>query len=142
MTHNHKHLYAKQSQCSLKELFMSTESGLTFIELIIAIIIIALIAIIAIPKLTSLSNTAEQAATTAVASALTAVNANNYGIRSMNKNAGMRISNCTDVIKLLQGTLPKNYSVKAAAVTRGDSVVCTINGPSNTKATFTASGIN
>lgn len=121
---------------------MSNESGLTLIELIIVIIIIALLAIIVIPKVTSLSNTADQAATTAVASALTAVNANNYSMRSMNKNTGMHISNCTDVVKLLQGTLPKNYSVKAANVTRGDSIACTVRGPNNTTATFTASGIN
>lgn len=121
---------------------MPTESGLTLIELIIAIIIVALLAIIVLPKVTSLSNTAEQAATTAVASALTAVNANNYSIRSMNKNTGMRVSNCTDVVKLLQGTFPKNYSVKAASVTRGDSIACTVKGPNNTSAAFTASGIN
>jgi len=119
------------------------QSGFTLIELVIVIAILGILSVIAIPKYISLSSDAQTAATNGVAAALSSANATNYAARSENSANGVAVTNCTNVSgALLGGALPTGYTITSGAVTSGNTVSCTLTGPSSTTATFSATGIN
>jgi len=119
------------------------QAGFTLIELVIVIVILGILAVMAIPKFISLSSDAQSAATNGVAAALASANSTNYAARSENSANGVAVSNCTGVAAaLLGGTLPAGYTITSGAVTVGNTVSCTLNGPSSTTGTFSATGIN
>lgn len=120
---------------------MKRVAGFTLIELIIVIAIIAILAAVAIPKFINLSGQAQTNATIAVAGALSAANASNYAARKLSATNGVPITNCSDVANALQGGLPANYTITAAAVAVDAQATCTLTGPGTTTATFTATGI-
>lgn len=118
------------------------KSGFTLIELVILIIILGILAIIAIPQFINLSANAQAAATNSVAAALSSANAVNYTTRSANAANGVTVTNCIDAGATLLGGVPPGYAITTAVVSIGSTVTCTLTGPDDTKATFTATGIN
>ncbi len=120
----------------------ATFKGFTIIELAIVITILGVLAAIAIPRFFNISGDAQTAATKGVATALASASATNYALRSDKPNTGSAITNCTDVSSLLLGGLPTGYKITSLIISTGTTVTCTLNGPSSTIATFSATGIN
>lgn len=117
--------------------------GFTIIELVIVIAILGILSAVAIPKLFNITGDAQSAATNGVAGALGAAAAENYAVRTEKSTNGGVVANCTDVGTLLQGgTLPTGYSITSLAISAGSTASCTVNGPSSTSATFSATGIS
>lgn len=121
----------------------SGQGGFTLIELVIVIVILGILAAMAIPKFINLSSDAQTAATNGVSAALSSANATNYAARSENSANGIAVANCTDLAGgLLGGTLPAGYTITSLAVTNGNTVTCTLNGPKSTTASFPGTGIS
>jgi MSHA pilin protein MshA len=116
-------------------------AGFTLIELVIVIAIIGILSAVAIPKYINLTANAQTAATNGVAGALSSANASNYAARSLSSTLGIAVANCTDLGGALQGGLPTGYTIATLAAGVGVTVTCTLNGPSSTSATFSATGV-
>lgn len=124
------------------KLYQAAKAGFTLFELVIMIVLIGILAAVTIPKFLHPSSNAQAAATTTVAGALSTANANNFSIRSLSASIGSAVNNCTDVANLLQGGLPTGYTIRSGTTTIDKTTTCTLNGPSNTTASFSATGIN
>ena len=113
------------------------------IELVMVIVILGVLAAVAIPKFVDLKSDARAAARDGVAGALNSAAAINYASRSANVAKGNAVVNCSDVATSMQGGLPSEYSITAAAVAANTSVACTLSTVSTPvlTTTFTAIGI-
>ena len=119
------------------------QRGFTLIELVMVIVILGVLAAVAIPKFVDLKGDARTAALAGVAGGLNSAAAINYAARSANIAKGNAVANCTDVATAMQGGLPADYGVTAAAVAVNTSVACTLSTVSTPvlTTTFTAIGI-
>jgi prepilin-type N-terminal cleavage/methylation domain-containing protein len=119
------------------------QRGFTLIELVMVIVILGVLAAVAIPKFVDLKSDARAAALSGVAGALNSASAINYASRSANVAKGNAVANCSDVATAMQGGVPADYSITAAAVAVNASVTCTLSTISTPvlTTTFTAIGI-
>ena len=120
---------------------MKSLSGFTLIELITVMVILTILAIVCLPKYLDFSAKAQTTMTESVAAALSSANAENYATRTENKINGISIKNCSNLSKLILSGLPSGYKIKGAKVSVNVTIACVLKGPSNTQATFFATGI-
>jgi MSHA pilin protein MshA len=113
---------------------VQSQSGFTFVELVVVIVILGILAATAVPKFIDVSTNARQAAVSGVAGGLESATAVNYGGRSVLNTNGVAVTSCaTSVNTLTSGSLPVvsgatyAFSVPAKAVANGTTTACTIN---------------
>ena len=116
--------------------------GSAAMKFLILVIVIAIFAAYYLPKYSGLFHETKAAVTSSVAALLSAANSTNYVTRNKIPGSGIAIANCTDVSKIMEGSMPAKYSITPAPVAAYENVTCTLNGADNTTAIFVATGIN
>jgi len=118
----------------------NSQGGFTLIELVIVIVILGILAAVAVPRFIDLSNEADQAAVAGVAGSLSSGSAINYAAFKAGNGSYVNVNDCQDVANTIQGGLPTDYTIDAAAVAEDAAVNCTLNSPEGNTATFQAIG--
>ena len=111
---------------------VQSQSGFTFVELVVVIVILGILAATAVPKFIDVSTNARLAAVQGVAGGLESATAVNYGGRSVLNTNGVAVTSCATALNTLtSGALPLGYSFSVAlgakSVANGATTACTIN---------------
>lgn len=105
----------------MKQHAQSRQTGFTMIELIVVIVILGILAATALPRFLNVQDQAKTNAIAGVAATMSSAMQVNYSSCVVVNNKAtadkcVAIVNCTDVSNILQGGVPSDYEVTAAAI--------------------------
>jgi len=114
---------------------------LSAVNIIMIMVALAIIATAAVPGYVgSHSSNDNKRPIEGIADVLGSAATINFAVRNISINHGVPITNCSDVVKALEGSLDTKYTIVSAPIKAGAKAKCIVTDESGNKATFVAQG--
>ena len=118
------------------------ERGLSTVEIVMLLVALAIMASTAIPGFVDNQSHTTRVDVEGIARSLGSASAINYAVRSIRSGNGRAVTNCQDVAKTLEGSLPSGYTIAETPIVPGVKQKCTVTHRNGESADFIGHGIS